>query len=633
MEWETHKKPLGNNGRHSVAVTSQIEFEEWVVGDGWTNEYPCGPAATSVTTENLWISSCTASNGTIDYFKYDPYGDTALAHPHLQFTISDADPHKYCCIIRFRETAVAGTWSEGEWSSMRVDLEDDRTADIDLTQPGEDGKCLNDSDHKWGTYTYDLVVIEYEGDQPKWEQSGPDGGIDWNFLKRYRYGYKLWVPEYLPPPDSDVPGHDMWFNMLEEVEKDIRAYYCLHSEFEGLDADSVDLITIDPSLSEVASVSGPVVTGCAHGFDDADEDGRIDGILCYEFGAGGGGGDWRVITTARDAGGRYSPDWRSHTSVPMLAANKVRPAYEIVYIEGSFHGTDWLGAWCKPAASMKTVYLTPNLRTVQSYVDRGLEPQVDMYEFTAAKYLPYRYKIRAGVNGGFFYGLNPIGRVGQGVGSWPGMDVDKRRWGFAFQGKQSATNAIIRQDVAAGKGLYTASPQLVGGRPYGISAVGCLISGGQPQAGGAEENYPHPGTKDARTCVAWSAGGSFFLIVCKGDDRVNHGWTWSDMQEFLLDQDDPAALPRAFQAQVMGYSFPPPLSSWVGRPSIRGAMALDGGGSTQFRFVIVAPSDVAAEHHEYDAGPPGGDLTTRAVPDLVLGSVRRTWAGGVLHDN
>jgi hypothetical protein len=67
-----------------------LEFEEWVVGDGWVNLYELGPISIGVTTKNLYIEYCTASNGTIDYFKYDPDGDQELAHPP-QLTFGDGD--------------------------------------------------------------------------------------------------------------------------------------------------------------------------------------------------------------------------------------------------------------------------------------------------------------------------------------------------------------------------------------------------------------------------------------------------------------------------------------------------------------------------------------------------------------
>ena len=113
---------------------------------------------------------------------------------------------KYCCIIRFRETIGEGTWNwDSGWSSMRYEPQDATalTMDIDLTVPDSEGHCLNENDHKWGTYTYDFLVLEYTGASPVWIQ---DNAHDWNFLKRYREGYHLWVPRDLPSPYGDKPA-------------------------------------------------------------------------------------------------------------------------------------------------------------------------------------------------------------------------------------------------------------------------------------------------------------------------------------------------------------------------------------------------------------------------------------------
>ena len=127
MSWNTMSHPLGNNGPHTLFageeqedewVIAHVEFEEWVVGTGWTNAYEAGPTPKSANCENVYIADCTASNGTVDYFKWDPDGDAGLAQPHITFTIEDADPHKYAVIMRYRQTMGEGTWDwdTGGWS-------------------------------------------------------------------------------------------------------------------------------------------------------------------------------------------------------------------------------------------------------------------------------------------------------------------------------------------------------------------------------------------------------------------------------------------------------------------------------------------------------------------------------------
>lgn len=318
MTWDTTEEPLGNNGPHSLAATEQIEFQEWVVGEGWTNDYEAGPSAVSAITNNVYSSGTTASNGTIDYFKWDSDGDEALAHPHISFSIEDSDPHKYCAIIRFRETGAGATWSDGQWSSMRATF-DSTSADIDLTQPDYQGNCLNENDHEWGTYTYDFIVLEYQGANPVWTQAA---ALDWNFLKRYRDnysgGYCLRVAENAP--DGEV-GHKVWTFVPEEGGPELRVSYWLEDECER-DAAKLDMITIDPSLNERASASGPRETGVRHEGTDEDGDGEADGIRVYGFMDSDEAGTWRVLWTGVDKCGTYSPYRRTHDNPPMLVANE-----------------------------------------------------------------------------------------------------------------------------------------------------------------------------------------------------------------------------------------------------------------------------------------------------------------------
>ncbi len=330
MTWNTTKQPLGNNGTHSLAAASAVEFQEWVVDEGWANDYGAGPTATLAITDNVYSSGTTASNGTIDYFKWDPDGGGSVAHPHITFTIKDADPHKYCAIIRFRETGAGATWSDGQWSSMRATF-DSTNADINLTQPDYQGNCLNENNHEWGTYTYDFIVLEYQGANPVWTQAE---ALDWNFLKRYadNYagGYCLRVAE--DAPDGKV-GHKVWTFVPEEGDAELRVSYWLEDECER-DALKLDMITIDPSLNERASVSGPRETGVRHEGTDEDGDGEADGIKVYQFMDSDEAGTWRVLWTGSDKCGIHSRYRRTHDAPHMLVANEKKPLRYGLICEG-----------------------------------------------------------------------------------------------------------------------------------------------------------------------------------------------------------------------------------------------------------------------------------------------------------
>lgn len=318
LAWNTMKEPLGNNGEHRLFTPTPVHFQRWVVGEGWTQEYANGAAPLAPWVENLHIENVTCSNGTIDYFKWDPEGGTGLQSPTLNFTIADADPHKYCCIVRYRQTTGSGTWDwDSGWSSIRHDLGTSRNAEIPLAASARTQDGLTD-DSPWGTYTYDILVLEYDGTAPVWTQAA---ALDWNFLKRYREGYHLWVPECLPSPNQTQPGHDVWIEWPFDAAHELRAYYALEND-RGYDAERAEITVLDSHLQERGTVRVPPSVGVAHGWADGDQDGEPDGILCHSFAKDDPLRDWRIVITAQDKAGLHASGCRTHEPLPMLADNK-----------------------------------------------------------------------------------------------------------------------------------------------------------------------------------------------------------------------------------------------------------------------------------------------------------------------
>ncbi|MGD2144298.1 MAG: hypothetical protein PVF54_07460 [Anaerolineae bacterium] len=166
LEWKTHEDPCGNNGPHSLAAYGQIQFQKWDVDVGWTDDYDGGPAAKLANCTNVYMADATASNGTIDYFKWDPDGDVSLAEPHVTFTIKDADPHKYKWIVYYRSTSGSRTWGGSQyWSaSGTVDSGGGMSTEVDINLANSAVSGHLDRDvHERDTYTYDIYVLEYEG--------------------------------------------------------------------------------------------------------------------------------------------------------------------------------------------------------------------------------------------------------------------------------------------------------------------------------------------------------------------------------------------------------------------------------------------------------------------------------------
>ena len=82
LTWDTTSLPTRGNGLHTIGTTAKVRFEEWVVNEGWTNDYECGPWNLKPDVENLYLGDRTGNGvyitgvkvteGTIDYFKWDP---------------------------------------------------------------------------------------------------------------------------------------------------------------------------------------------------------------------------------------------------------------------------------------------------------------------------------------------------------------------------------------------------------------------------------------------------------------------------------------------------------------------------------------------------------------------------------
>ena len=314
IPWHTATQPLGHNEIHSVSLhavngddqRTQLQFEEWPYHQPPT-PYESGPAATGATAQNVTLRNVSVSNGTIDYFKWDPDGPEALQQPVISFDIDDAHPQNYQWILWFRKTAGEGTW-EGEYWAVSGTHAGAGNVQVNLADEQLAGH-LDPEVHEWGTYTFDLCVAKYEGDTPPevyWQ-------VDHYILKA---PYCLWVP--VTAPDGRA-GHDVWFRTPDDGPTELRCRYYLNDQSE-VDADEVALVAFDPDLQERAVVSGPTQQGEVHEGTDEDGDGTADGIEVCTRSDDDPGWVWRVVFTANDGDG--AEDRRTHDNPRMLAANK-----------------------------------------------------------------------------------------------------------------------------------------------------------------------------------------------------------------------------------------------------------------------------------------------------------------------
>jgi hypothetical protein len=138
------------------------------------------------------------------------------------------------------------------------------------------------------------------------------------------------VPENLPSPHGDEPGHEVWTDVPENGDAGLRGFYALESDWTAAQESEIDrgtdagIVIVNPELEERSNTSGPAAVetlGADYGTADADSDGELDGLPLYTYQDSDPAGTWRGIFMANDNGGIHSPHWRTHEPVRMLTAN------------------------------------------------------------------------------------------------------------------------------------------------------------------------------------------------------------------------------------------------------------------------------------------------------------------------
>ena len=132
---------------------------------------------------------------------------------------------------------------------------------------------------------------------------------------------------------GEEPGHDVWTHVPEEGDAQLRGYYALESNWGALEAQvlrgtDAQIVIVDPELNEreESRTPGPgAVATLGEGYGTHDEPGEeLEGLTLYTYQDDDPAGTWRGIFMANDNGGVHSPNWRTHTPVRMITANKAK---------------------------------------------------------------------------------------------------------------------------------------------------------------------------------------------------------------------------------------------------------------------------------------------------------------------
>jgi hypothetical protein len=292
-------------------------------------------------------------------------------------------------------------------------------------------------------------------------------------------------------------------------------------------------------------------------------------------------GEYRFVISAKDS---HADREKGHRQKWALERNQTREEVPIVYINGTYAGAAWHGAWCRMPKEVgkRTEYFDP------APVNAAVKWVLDNTQ---------NKQIRAAVNGGFFNLNQPeevLGHVGEAKGNWVGNRPKERKWAFGMNG--FSTDFRVEEMQFNGT-EYVLSSTMINGYEAGLSGIGCLIRAGTAKSGAAADqgkDWPDYATNRGRTAVGWTGDKRhFFLIVTP--DVQGGGWTWNETRDFFT-----TGLP-AYMQQTRKVTI-----------SINDAMMLDGGGSTSFKYRWKDASG-----NPVQGGDPPPVNTTREIPDIV----------------
>ena len=328
--WNTHKvtndgsKLWDHNGLHTVSLRSiggsaekKFRFqgtseEDDVVRDSVTSEFPdC-----TVDVENLVITDVSTSNGTSNYFRFDPEAEkgSALKEPTIKFTIKDdGDPGRYKWKVFIRATSEEDWSQTAEYSSIKGECDSPGEQEVELNKsvgsldlPSQRGLLT-----AWGTYAFDISVQKFDknGVFVEWLSTIRSSSISIPKFMVDDSGQSLKTADGTLLVDEDnqlLRGHDLIMKETDE-DKDASIEFYISYVLKGQrDAKGVELTLIKPDLSVAATISGQTSRNQPH-FK-----------FMHEETQGTKGSSWRGIIVPQDD---YPANYRDHKRRNVLAVN------------------------------------------------------------------------------------------------------------------------------------------------------------------------------------------------------------------------------------------------------------------------------------------------------------------------
>ena len=314
---------MGHNGAHTLSIISvdgqpgtSLTFN---LAD--SSQIASGPSARNADVRNLVITQLKTSNGTQDYFKYDPDPTSPNNRPTISFNIEDeGDPQSYDCFALMWPTGMTGQ----AFSLLTTGSTDDDNNPINWTVAfgqAANGKVslqwngstdpLSDPDQLMQS-TYGFEVFALKNDILTHAQ------VD---LFSFKWPYCLHIG------DANNPDHTVTANFDNNFQWDLICNYKLsdYAQSQGYDnfnePNGLSMTIVDESLNEINSIQGEAIVNQLYNDIIIQTDDDIP--WC-----------WRVIFTSLDkCWGNYR---RDHVNSRMLAINDT-------YGVTVYDKVDWFG--------------------------------------------------------------------------------------------------------------------------------------------------------------------------------------------------------------------------------------------------------------------------------------------------
>ena len=388
-EWDTpftpslpFTPPMGHNGEHTLKIVQvngvdgdELSFQHYVVPT-WQTAYQKVVPPQKAVVRNLIVTNVKTSYGTLnsngseDYFKYDPDPESPYNRPTISFTIEDdGAPHEYDAYILMWPTSVTGSLFQGLTTADAIAWTEDLHLSAGEYSKTWDGSYLPDTwagyaadESPWSTYAFEVMVFEYPDQNATRNQY-----IDWFYL---RWPYCMYITndehhvyrkintamQEVPLEDPDTgevlidpySGEAIGWQLAEvSTDEELRCDYILrdyaHDQvFPNFNnSKTLTLTVIDRDFQEHPCLENVQYPAYINTFNNG-SDGH--GILAWGPSKDGLLG-WRVVFTGEDS--CWIGYRRDHQPTRLLAVNAVKGKKEYAavfkgWISGAGTDLEWM---------------------------------------------------------------------------------------------------------------------------------------------------------------------------------------------------------------------------------------------------------------------------------------------------